>query len=240
MSIHVARRRRAPASITSAFPSAQVIDVTSRATAPWIRLSPCYPHGGIPVPLSDGVTAQSVEGIWQALKVFEGADIDTGRLHITTMKGLKRTVRRYGRVLGHREGLFGERLLDYETARRRLYLPSYRWVLRHRVPDLVERLRELHETTDIVLLDHTTNGDVADLSGPLSHAALIRLFVTGQWPDESPTSGLSGGVETMNQPTAAREPGIAVESGIAVEPGITVGPAARQRRGTAAWAGWTA
>ncbi|WP_374223344.1 hypothetical protein [Streptomyces sp. F63] len=60
------------ASLTAAFPGAEVIDVTSRAPEPWVRLSPFYPHGGIPVPYCDDVTSESVEGIWQALKVFFG------------------------------------------------------------------------------------------------------------------------------------------------------------------------
>jgi hypothetical protein len=30
-------------------------------------------------------------------------------------------------------------------------------------------------------LDYTTNGDVADLATPLSHAALVAQHLTGQW-----------------------------------------------------------
>ncbi|MEV6001377.1 hypothetical protein AB0M25_19295 [Streptomyces griseomycini] len=181
MSIRVAGRRRAMASLTAAFPGAEVIDVTSKAPEPWVRLSPFYPHGGIPVPYCEDVTSQSVEGIWQALKVFRGSDVDPTKLEVTTMKGLKRTVRRHGPVQGHRTGLRGGRLLSYETSRRRIYLPAYRWVLEHRVADLVERLRDKE---DVVLLDYTTNGDVADPASPLSHAALVRLYIEGRWPRE--------------------------------------------------------
>jgi hypothetical protein len=182
MSIHVASRRRTPASLAAAFPGAEIVDVTSRGPQPWVRLSPFYPHGGIPVPFTDGVTSQSVEGIWQALKVFEEHDVDPAKLGITAMKGLKRTVRRYGPVRGHRAGLDGDDLLPYETARRRIYLPAYRWVLENRVADLVEQLRT---KPDLVLLDYTTNADVADPTTPLSHAALISLHLTGNWPRET-------------------------------------------------------
>ncbi|WP_234348553.1 hypothetical protein [Kitasatospora sp. MY 5-36] len=184
MPIHIAGRRRTAAALTAAFPGAEIVDVTSRAPDPWVRLSPFYPHGGIPVPYGDGATSQSVEGIWQALKVFRDADVDPAKLHVTSMKGLKRTVRRFGPVQGHRTGLHGDRLLSYETARRRIYLPAYRWVLEHRAADLVERLREKDE---VVLLDYTTNGDVADPSSPLSHAALVRLYAEGRWPAEDGT-----------------------------------------------------
>ncbi|MFJ9774384.1 DUF6939 family protein [Kitasatospora sp. NPDC101157] len=179
MSIRIASRRRAMASLAEAFPGAEIIDVTSKAAEPWVRFSPFYPHGGIPVPFSEGVTSQSVEGIWQALKVFRDSDVDPAKLGVTTMKGLKRTVRRYGPVRGHRTGLEGDRLLSYEIARRRIYLPAYRWVLEHRVADLVEQLRT---KDDVVLLDYTTNGNVTDPTSPLSHAALIQLHIEGRWP----------------------------------------------------------
>lgn len=182
MSIKIADRRRPPAPGPST--EVQVIDVTSRGPQPWVRLSPFYPHGGIPVPFSPGHTSQSVEGIWQALKVFSAEGVDPSKLEITSMSGLKRTAGRRGRVLGHRQGVQGEALLGYETARRLLYLPSYRWVLEHETPDLVDRLRALAAQGDVVLLDYSTNGDVADPSAPLSHAALIAAYLRDEWPAE--------------------------------------------------------
>ncbi|WP_203925506.1 DUF6939 family protein [Virgisporangium ochraceum] len=189
MFIDVASRRRQAGTITAAFPGRVVLDVTSRGPEPWVRLSPFYPHGGIPVPLSPGVVGASVEGIWQALKVFENADVDAGKLGVTTMSGLKRTVRRFGPVRGHRAGLHGRHLLAYEAARREIYLPAYRWVLEHRAADLVAELRALAAGPGVVLLDYTTNGDVADLATPLSHAALVARFVTDRWPVEAVKSG---------------------------------------------------
>ncbi|WP_344947056.1 DUF6939 family protein [Actinomadura miaoliensis] len=175
-------RRRARASIEAVYPGARIVDVTSRADEPWVRLSPFYPHGGIPVPFTPGVTAQSVEGIWQALKVFADEDVDPAKLHVTSMRGLKRTVRRHGPVLGHRRGLEGTVLLPYERARREIYLPAYRWVLERRVADLVAELGRLGSEGDVVLLDYGTNDDVSDLSSPLSHAGLVRRHVEGRWP----------------------------------------------------------
>ncbi|SFK14375.1 DUF6939 family protein [Streptomyces pini] len=206
MTIHVAGRRRTPDSLGRAFPGAEIVDVTSRAEEPWVRLSPFFPHGGIPVPFSGGLTGRSVEGVWQALKVFRDTDVDLSKLDVTTMRGLKRTVRRYGPVLGHRAGPSGERLLGYEAARRLIYLPSYRWVLENRVADLVSRLRETAAETDVVLLDHTTNGDVADLATPLSHAALLRSCVEGRRPSEEEPPGEAPG------PAAEPEPGEGVRT----------------------------
>ncbi|WP_131738940.1 DUF6939 family protein [Actinomadura roseirufa] len=179
MAIHVVSRRRSRAAVEAAHPGALILDVTSRADEPWVRFSPFYPHGGIPVPFCPGVFAESVEGIWQGLKVFAGAGADPSRFAVTSMKGIKRTVRRYGPVLGHRAG---EDLLPYGRARREIYLPAYRWMLENRAAGLAGELRGLAEARDVVLLDYTVNGDVADESRPLSHAALVRAFVEDRWP----------------------------------------------------------
>lgn len=184
MTLYVMSRRCAAATIEAAHPGALVVDVTSKAPAPWVRLSPFYPHGDIPVPLSPGAVSASVEGIWQALKVFADADVDPARLQVTTMTGLKRTVRRHGAVLGHRAGLYGDKLLPYVAARRRIYLPAYRWMLEHPTADLVAELHRLSTRRDVVLLDYTTNGDVTDVRTPLSHAALIRHHLESTWPQE--------------------------------------------------------
>jgi hypothetical protein len=175
-------RRRSAGTLEREHPGALVLDVTSKGHEPWIAFSPFYPHGDIPVPFSPGVTSRTVEGIWQALKVFASADVDPSKLEISTMKGIKRTVRRNGPVRGHREGLGGDRLLSYVEARRRIYLPSYIWVLENKINNLVEDLRRLAHEQDVVLLDYTTNGDVDDTSSPLSHAALVRRYVEDAWP----------------------------------------------------------
>lgn len=182
MPILVKSRRASRADLEARHPGAVIVDVTSRAPAPWVRFSPFYPHGGIPVPLSPGYVSASVEGIWQGLKVFESADVDPSRLAVTDMRGLKRTSRRFGRVLGHRAGFGGDRLLSYLEARRAIYLPAYRWTLDHRLRDLLAELEALGRAGTLVLLDYETNCDVDDPSRPLSHAGLIRLYLERQWP----------------------------------------------------------
>ena len=61
---------------------------------------------------------------------------------ITSMKGIKRSVRKFGRVLGHHRPLSRDVLLPYLEARQQIYLPAYRWVLENKVTDLVEQLRK--------------------------------------------------------------------------------------------------
>ena len=154
-----------------------IIDVTSKATDDFVRLSPFYPHGRIPVPFSPGTTAMSVESVWQGLKVFQNADIDTSLFHNGLMHGIKRTAARFGQPLGHRKGVRGTELLDYVSARRLIYVPTYRWILENKANDIVERIRLISRTHTVVLLDYNTNPDVEDTSSPLSHAALIKQYI---------------------------------------------------------------
>ena len=178
----VASRRLGEATLHKRYGEAFALDLTSRGAEPWVRFSPFYPHGGIPVPFSPGQVSMSVEGIWQGLKVFEHEDVDPARLAIANMKGIKRSIGRHGRVLGHRQGLHGERLLPYGEARRTIYLPTYRWVLEHRLGDLLDQLRTLGEEQMVLLLDYETNCDPADLSHPLSHAGLVKSYLENAWP----------------------------------------------------------
>lgn len=164
------------------FPGAMIIDVTSHAKDEMIKLSPFYPHGGIPVPFSPGWRAMSVESIWQGLKDFESVGIDTALFRNATMKNLKRTTRRFGRIRGHRKGVGSLILLNYVNARKLLYLPTYKWMLENKARNEVEKIRVLSQTHLIILLDYATNPDVEDYSSPLSHAALIKAYVEGNYP----------------------------------------------------------
>ena len=175
-------KRRKCENILKKYPNAVIADVTSQATDGLVKLSPFYPHGDIPVPFSEGYTAMCVEAIWQGLKVFETADVDVNMFANDTMKNIKRTVRRFGKPLGHRKGVKGTELLGYIEARKQIYLPAYKWVLENKVANLIERLREASKTKTIVLLDYTTNCDIDNPKTPLSHAFLIKAYAEGLYP----------------------------------------------------------
>lgn len=177
--IQVQNRRRKPENIKKDFPNAVIIDVTSKGKDPMVKFSPFFPVGDIPIPFSEGEVAESVEGIWQGLKVFADHDVDKSKFRITKMKGLKRTVRKYGTPKGHRKGVNGTELLGYITARKLIYLPAYKWALENKLTAEVEELKKLAETKDIILLDYETNGDVDDRSKPLSHAQLVKMYLEG-------------------------------------------------------------
>jgi hypothetical protein len=159
---------------------AVIVDVTSKASDEMIRLSPFYPHGGIPVPFSPNFAAMSVEGIWQGLKVFEHYGIDVQMFRNATMKNLKRTVRRFGKPLGHRKGVTGNKLLNYIDARMQIYVPAYKWVLENKAQEQVNKLREWSKDKTLILLDYNTNEDIQDPSTPLSHAAMVKAYIEGR------------------------------------------------------------
>lgn len=181
-SIHIDSRRKSKATLEKMYPGARIVDVTSKATDVFVQLSPFYPHGGIPIPFSEGHTAMSVEGIWQGLKVFANNDVSFSSFENNTMKNLKRTVKKYGQPLGHRKGVTGGELLSYGDARQQIYLPVYRWVLQHKTGHLLTLLR--NSPGELVLLDYETNCDVNNLRKPLSHAGLIKAFLEGNYPTQ--------------------------------------------------------
>lgn len=180
--IIIESKRKKLETILKKYPDAILADVTSGAKDGLVKLSPFYPHGGIPVPFSDGYTATCVEAIWQGLKVFEGCGVDVEMFKNDTMKNIKRTVRRFGKPLGHCKGVHGTELLGYIEARKLIYIPTYKWVLENKVANIIDRLREASKTKTIVLLDYDTNADVENAKKPLSHASLIKAYVEGIYP----------------------------------------------------------
>ena len=180
--IIIESKRKKTETLLKKYPDAILADVTSKAKDGLVKLSPFYPHYGIPVPFSPGYTATCVEAVWQGLKVFEECDVDTSLFTNDTMRGLKRTVRKYGKPLGHRKGVNGTELLGYIEARKQIYIPTYQWVLENKVKDIIDRLREVSKTKTIVLLDYDTNADVDNGRKPLSHASLIKAYVEGTYP----------------------------------------------------------
>ena len=77
-------------------PGSTVFDVSSYADSPFCALSPMWVHGGVPVPGRPGETSDTVEGVWQGLKVIRGKD----RAAILPRAGAKRGGKPSGHLLG--------------------------------------------------------------------------------------------------------------------------------------------
>lgn len=205
LALHVASRRRDRASILAEHPGALLLDVTAHGPEPWVRFSPVFPHGGIPVPLSPGYVAASVAGIWEGLKVFGQEDVDPSRFAITAMRGVRRAAGGRGPLVGHRAGVDGDRLLTPRDARHWLFLPSYRWVVEKRLAVEMAQLRRLAASGRVVLLDDVTNGDVDDVSRPLSHAAVLARLAGGRWETSPAARALSTSTDRSAGPRSPRD-----------------------------------
>lgn len=184
--IYIANKKTKEATILKKYPNAEILDISSKGEQPWVKFSPFYPHGNIPIPpYKEGGSkyfSQTVEGIWQGLKVFESEDIDRSKFEIKNMEGIKRTVRKFGKPLGHRYGVEGEELLDYPTSRKEIYLRTYAWVLDNLLQNELLLLKEKAEKQDLVLLDYNTNEDIKDYKKPLSHAGLVKRYLLKKFP----------------------------------------------------------
>lgn len=187
--IFIANRRRQPKSLQEEFGDIPVFDVTFAGGDPLLStLSPMYPHGDLPVPYSERtLTANSLEAIWQGLKVFEheGARLDAVALSKSGDKNIKRpSTAKRGRVLGHQQGLYTDRpLLSLIDARSFIYAPLYRWQLQYHCKDALAHLNKALAQSDIVLLEAGNESDICDVFVPMVHSALLRLFLLGQYPE---------------------------------------------------------
>lgn len=147
---------------------AVVYDVSSHAEEPFCRLSPFYVHGGIPVPGMPGVTSDTVEGVWQGLKVIRG------EIATRFFSGWGR--KRGGKPRGHR---LGTKLLGIVEARYKIYRPTYEWMLENRIdPALIRKFvdtalagvtQSFHDLGD--------NGDINNRDAPLAHASVLVQYL---------------------------------------------------------------
>ena len=100
------------------------------------------------------------------------------------MKNIKRTIKKYGKPLGHRKGVDGVELLGYIDARKEIYIPTYKWMLENKCASILKRMKDVCQSKTIVLLDYNTNENVYDTTKPLSHAFLIKAYIEGIYPFE--------------------------------------------------------
>lgn len=165
------------------------MDVSSSGEPPFNQLGPFYPHGGIPVPGCPGVVSDSVEGIWQGLKVIRGKTAP--RFFVGS--GRKRGG---GKPAGHQLG-DGTRLLGLAEARQKIYIPTYRWMLENKAdPGVIKQLvdncfRGILQR----LYDREDNGSI-HVDQPLSHAKVLVDFI-----NERCQAMLQAEAENEDEPT---------------------------------------
>ena len=84
-----------------------------------------------------------------------------------------------------RKGIGINEYYTYEEARRKILIPTYRWMLQEKTLDIVCKLREINKQGSIIMIvDTTTNTDIADISRPLSFAFLLKAYIECTSPYE--------------------------------------------------------
>lgn len=167
--------RRKLKDLVKAFPGARFYDTSTHA--PYAtdfdyvinarEFSPFVQYGKIPVPQTSQLS-DSVEGIWQGLKIIQGK-IDESYFE---GKGRKRP----GKPEGHK---YGNRILGYKEARKKIYIPSYEFMFYNRVPK--EKIQNILEYAKSGIkqffFDVDEVSDAGDLSGPLAHSAVLVSLI---------------------------------------------------------------
>ena len=99
------------------------------------------------------------------------------------MSNLKRTVKSFGKPLGHRYGTNDTLILGYIEARIKIFIPAYIWVLNNKLQLLVEELKTLSSQKDLILLDFEVNDDIINPLKPLSHAYILKCYIENNLPN---------------------------------------------------------
>jgi hypothetical protein len=145
-----------------------VVDVSSYADFPYGTLSPMWVHGGIPIPGLSGKTSDTVEGIWQGLKVIRGKIAP----RYFSGPGQKRG----GKPAGHQ---YGDKLLGIVEARLKIYRPAYEWMLQQRIDALLIQsfIDRAFQGVTQHFHDVGDNGDVHNTNEALAHASLLVQYL---------------------------------------------------------------
>ena len=144
------------------------IDVSAYGKRPYKLLSP-FTYSikfKIPVPGMKGKFANSVESIWQGLKIING--------NIDEKMFTKKQSKRRGRVEGHK---YKNNILGLVRARWDIYVPSYKDYLDNFAPkDAISFiLKEQRNYKQIYLYDIEDNDDINNPK-PLAHSALLATY----------------------------------------------------------------
>ncbi|MBR9691695.1 hypothetical protein GOV06_02820 [Candidatus Woesearchaeota archaeon] len=144
------------------------INVSSHGTKPYNRFSPFTYSTDIliPVPEQDDIYANSVESIWQGLKLID-KQVDFERF-------TKKPKKRRGNVQGH---MYGKNILDIVSAREQIYKPSYLFYVENFVPsEIKEDVLAKALEHEVAFYDVESNINIKDISAPLAHSVFLKMF----------------------------------------------------------------
>ena len=140
------------------------IDISSKGAMPYSILSPfaCSTSYAIPVPGQEHIRSDSVEGIWQGLKLIEG-QADFSQLH-------GRATKRKKHCSGH---VFCDKPIGYREARYELYVPAYTYhLINNALPQVWSDLEAQLAQGDVLLHDIDQNGSIKNIDSSYAHSSL--------------------------------------------------------------------
>ncbi|MBS3123572.1 hypothetical protein J4437_02965 [Candidatus Woesearchaeota archaeon] len=132
------------------------------------EFSPFNSYGNIPVVGNAQLTSDSVEGVWQGLKIIKG------KTDFSFFNGSGR--KRIGKVEGH---LFNGKVIGYVEARKKIYTPTYEYMIENHIEE--ETLEKIMERSkrgkSQYFFDVDVISDIHDTSGPLAHSSILVDFI---------------------------------------------------------------
>lgn len=142
-------------------PDAIIVDVTIDSNSEYRKLHPSFDWGNIPFPYEYGLAyATSVEAVWNTLKMKENDNS------------------------GFRRDSYSNIRYDYLEARKKIFIPTYRWMLEYNAAKIIKEIRRVNQDKTIYLYDVEDNYNIENLDKPLSHTFLIKAYVEGLAPFE--------------------------------------------------------
>lgn len=162
-------------------PDVIVYDAAAKEPGPAF-LNPFYfaKDRRIPVPGQPGLRAYSVEAVWQGLKLVDGKT-DFARFHNRPHKRPTSKERQADPDYDYQTSQFqyGLNVLDLATARRVIYVPTYRYLFEHYVPEDFkdEVCAHLVEGRRVLIHDWDDNPRLDDTRTPFAHGALLAQLL---------------------------------------------------------------
>ncbi len=155
------------------------IDVSTHGEKPYSKFSPFNYSSNfqIPVPGKEETFSNSVEGIWQGLKVIDGVTDET--LFIG-----KPEKRKKGQYQGHE---FGEKLIKIVEAREKIYKPAYKFFFNTYIEDIIKESIisiALKQKEPVRLYDMENNIHPNDSGRALAHSFYLAQFLNEQMNEE--------------------------------------------------------
>lgn len=151
----------------SKYVDVHIVDITNTSDRNnYARLSPFYPHGGIPAPNSYNEYFESVYSVWQALCI----------------KTVERIGAHFSKFRKFKKGINSTEYWDIKEARNKILVPIYCWMLENKAFDLIFKLREVKSKTNILIIDVTTNDKIDNVEESFSCGTLLKAYIEGAGP----------------------------------------------------------